>query len=136
MTTDTRTIALEQFIAAPPAEVWAALTDPELLGTWWAPGNIAAKPGHEFLMEMPGWGNVPCTVTAVEDGQLLEYTFADWTLRWRIEAEGAGTRVFLEHRGFDLENPQHRFAYEQMSEGWRDDVLPSLAKTVEAKLSA
>ena len=70
-----------------------------------APGNIEPTVGHEFLLEMPGWGNVACTVLQVEPELLLVYTFADWTLRWRLEPEGHGTRLFLEHAGSDLDNP-------------------------------
>jgi uncharacterized protein YndB with AHSA1/START domain len=131
----TETISVDQFIAAPPATVWEALTDPDLLAQWWAPGDIEATVGHEFVLEMPGWGNVGCKVLAVEPERLLVYTFADWTLRWRIVPEGTGTRLLLEHEGFDLDDPQHRFAFDNMGPGWRDDVLPRLAGTVEARVA-
>lgn len=123
----TETILVDQFIAQPPDTVWRAITTPEMLARWWVPGDIAPTVGHTFLLDMPGWGNVSCTVTEVEPGERLVYTFADWTLTWQLRAEGTGTRLFLEHGGFDLDDPQHRFAFDHMGPGWRDDVLPRLA---------
>lgn len=48
-----------------------------------------------------------------------------------LAAEGNGTRLILVHSGFDLDNPQHRFAFDNMGPGWRDEVLPRLAATTE-----
>ena len=127
----TETIHVDQFLPKPPAAVWRAITEPELLARWWAPGDIAAVVGHEFLLEMPGWGNVPCRVLEVEPESRLVYTFADWTLTWRLVAEGNGTRLLLEHSGFDLDDPQHRFAFDNMGPGWRDEVLPRLGALLE-----
>lgn len=132
----TETLSYDQFIDAPPAVVWEAISTPAGIATWWAPGDIAPRVGHEFHLEMPGWGNVRCEVLEVEAGSRLVYTFADWTLAWRVEGEGAGTRLFLEHSGFDLDNPQHRFAFDNMGPGWRDEVLPQLTRIAEAGLPA
>jgi uncharacterized protein YndB with AHSA1/START domain len=126
-----RSITLDQFIAAPPSAVWRALTTPEQLAKWWVPGDIAPTLGHEFLLEMPGWGNVSCKVLEVDPERLLVHTFADWTLRWELSPEGTGTRLILEHSGFDLDDPQHRFAFDQMGPGWREEVLPALAAVAE-----
>jgi uncharacterized protein YndB with AHSA1/START domain len=127
----TQSITVDQFIAAAPQQVWEAISTPEGLAKWWVPGNIEPVVGHEFLLEMPGWGNVACRVLEVETDRLLVYTFTDWTLRWTITSEGKGTRLILEHSGFDLDNPQHRFAFDTMGPGWTDEVLPRLAATVE-----
>lgn len=131
MTTTTETISVDQFIPRPPELVWAAITTPDLLAKWWAPGDIAPVVGHRFVLEMPGWGNVPCEVLEVVDHERLVFTFADWTLTWTLVAEGTGTRLLLDHAGFDLDNPQHRFAFDNMGPGWRDDILPRLAAFVE-----
>ncbi len=127
------TISLDQFVAAPPAAVWEALTTPELLAQWWRPGDIAPVVGHEFLLDMGGWGHQPCRVLEVEPERLLVYTFGTWTLRWTLVPEGQGCRVLLAHEGFDLDDPQQRFALDQMGPGWRDQILPVLAQVVEGR---
>ena len=132
MTQTPASIHVDQFVARPPERVWEALVDPEQLAKWWAPGDIAPIVGHKFFMEMPGWGNTPCEVIEVVESERLVCTFADWTLTWRLVAEGTGTRLFLEHAGFDLDNPQHKFGYENMGPGWRDEILPRLGSLVEA----
>ena len=124
----TATIAVDQFIDAPPEKVWRGLTDPELLARWWVPSDIAAVVGHRFHLQMPGYGPQPCEVLEVEPHERLVYTFADWTLTWRLVAEGHGTRLLLEHSGFDLEDKRERDAFDRMGPGWRDAVLPRLAR--------
>jgi len=53
-------IEVDQFISAPPSRVWQALTDPELHSKWWAEGDIAEALEHEFHLQMPGFGSIPC----------------------------------------------------------------------------
>jgi uncharacterized protein YndB with AHSA1/START domain len=130
--TETRTIEVDQFLPQPPARVWAALTQRELLARWWADGDIAPVVGHEFTLDMGGWGQVPCTVLEVRTDELLRFTFnTDWTLTWRLVPEGSGTRLFLEHAGFDLDDPSHRFAFDTMGPGWRDEVLPRMVTLLD-----
>jgi uncharacterized protein YndB with AHSA1/START domain/DNA-binding transcriptional ArsR family regulator len=128
-TSELATISVDQFIAAPPAKVWRAITEPELHAQWWAAGDIAAVVGHRFHLEMPGWGSVPCEVTEVEPERRFVYTFNDnWTLAWQLTPEGRGTRLHLDHSGFDLDDHKMRDAFERMGPGWRDKVLPGLAR--------
>ena len=115
-------IELDQFIAREPAAVWRALTEPELLARWWAPGDIKPIVGHRFTLDMGNFGSQPCEVTAVEDQRLLAYRFAegtlDTTLTWSLRPEGEGTLLVLTHAGFDLDSPMGRQAYEGMGKGW------------------
>ncbi|WP_433348839.1 SRPBCC family protein [Microtetraspora malaysiensis] len=115
-------IRCEQPLAHPPAAVWTALTDPGLHARWWAGGDVRPVVGHRFTLDMGDWGVQPCEVTAVEPGRLLSYRFAegslDTTITWRLEQEGEGTRLFLEHTGFDLDTPAGKQAYRGMSVGW------------------
>ena len=123
------TIRVDQFVAAPPATVWRLLTEPELMRLWWAEGEVAAVVGHEFTLDMREYGKQPCKVLEVDPPHRLVYTFTPaWTLTWRLEAEGAGTRVFLEHSGFDLDVNRMTEAFNRMGPGWRDVVLPRLAE--------
>lgn len=57
--TETKSLTIDHFIARPPAQVWKALTTPEELAQWWAPGDIQPVAGHRFVMQMPGWGESP-----------------------------------------------------------------------------
>ena len=131
-----KTINVDQFLAKPPEVVWRSLTEPERLAKWWAAGDIAPVVGHRFTLDMGAWGIVPCTVTEVEPERRLSYTFGEdtmgWTLTWRLVAEGVGTRLFLEHKGFELEDPQQATAYRNMSKGWAGAVLPRLARELES----
>jgi uncharacterized protein YndB with AHSA1/START domain len=116
------TIRLEHVYSQPPAKVWRALTEPELVARWWAPGDVRAVVGHRFEMDMGRWGMQPCEVLAVEPERLFRYRFAEPTLNtiitWELRQEGTGTRLVLTHEGFDLGSPMGRQAYEGMKPGW------------------
>lgn len=118
----TTVIECDQFLPHPPAAVWKALTDPELHARWWAAGDVQPVVGHRFTLDMGAWGQQPCEVLEVVPERLLKYSFSPDTLgttvTWRLEAEGTGTRLFLEHAGFDLDSPIGRAAYEGMGQGW------------------
>lgn len=66
--------------------------------------------------------------------RLLSYTFAEGslnsTITWRLEAEGTGTRLLLQHIGFDLNSPLGRQALEGMGRGW-----PSLLRRLDRILA-
>ena len=126
--TNADTIAVDQFVDAPPSKVWRTLTEPELLARWWVPGDIAAVVGHRFHLQMPGWGAVACEVVEVVPEQKLVYTFNETcTLTWRLVVEGKGTRLLFEHSGFDFDQKSERDAFDRMGPGWRDQMLPQLA---------
>jgi len=129
--TEPATIRLSQYIAHPPAKVWQALTDPQLVAKWWAPGDVKAEVGHRFTLDMGKWGQQACEVIAVEPERLLSYSFAvNTTITWRLEAEGAGTRLHLEHSGFDLDSPLAKTAFHGMSNGW-PAILESIGPAIE-----
>ena len=126
-------IRLEHVYTHPPARVWRALTDPERVARWWAPGDIRAEVGHRFEMDMGKWGMQPCEVLAVEPERLFRYRFAQPTLdtiiTWELAPEGGGTRLTLTHEGFDLDSPVGRSAYEGMKPGW-----PEILRRIEGTL--
>ncbi|MFD7322073.1 SRPBCC domain-containing protein [Streptomyces sp. NPDC059875] len=133
--TEPNVIHCDQFIAHPPAAVWKALTDPELHARWWAAGDVRAVVGHRFTLDMGNWGQQECEVLAVEPERLLRYSFApgtlDTTITWELRPEGTGTRLFLEHAGFDLDSPLGKTALEGMGRGW-----PGLLRRIEPALAA
>lgn len=129
-TSEPATIRVDQYVAAPPEKVWRLLTEPELLRLWWAEGQVAAVVGHQFALDMAAYGKQICKVLEVDEPHSFVYTFgAAWTLTWRLEAEGTGTRVFLEHSGFDLADKRMAEAFNRMGTGWRDIVLPRLTES-------
>jgi hypothetical protein len=54
--TEGPTIEVDQFVAAAPSKVWRLLTEPQLMRLWWAEGDVAPVVGHEFTLDMPGYG--------------------------------------------------------------------------------
>jgi uncharacterized protein YndB with AHSA1/START domain len=120
-------IEVDQFIARAPASVWRALTEPDLMARWWAEGDIKPVVGHRFTLDMGTWGRQECEILQVEPEKLLRYTFAERTLgstiTWRLEPEGDGTRLFLEHSGLDPDTPAGRSALDGMGQGWPGVVM-------------
>jgi uncharacterized protein YndB with AHSA1/START domain len=131
--TEPAVIHCDQFLTHPPAVVWRALTDPGLHARWWAAGDVRPEVGHRFTLDMGSRGLQPCEVLDVEPERLLRYSFAegslDSTITWRLEAEGTGTRLFLEHAGFDLDSPMGKAAFDGLGAGW-----PKILKRIERTL--
>lgn len=127
------TIQLERRIPHPSTEVWAALTTPELLSRWWAPGDIAPTVGHRFTMDMGSWGQQQCEVLDVKPGELIRFLFSvgqlDTTVTWRLDAVEDGTVLHLEHAGFNLDTPMGQQAFQGMGNGW-----PGLLSRIEKVL--
>jgi uncharacterized protein YndB with AHSA1/START domain len=129
--TEPGVIRMSEYINHPPAKVWRALTDPALHAKWWAAGDVKPVVGHKFELDMGPWGMQPCEVIAVEAEKLLSYSFAlDTTITWRLEPESTGTRLHLEHAGFDLNSPMAKKAFEGMGHGW-----PTVLKGIEPMLN-
>jgi uncharacterized protein YndB with AHSA1/START domain len=122
MTDSLPVIETDDFLPHPPATVWRALTDPELLARWWVAGDIRPEVGHRFTLDMGAWGVQQCEVTAVVPERELSYSFGeggiDTSITWTLVAEGTGTRLFLRHEGFDLDTPLGRTALAGMGRGW------------------
>ena len=133
--TEANVIRCDQFIAHPPAVVWSALTDPALHARWFVPGDVAPIVGHTFTLDMGPWGQQPCEVLAVEPEQMIRYSFAgpslDTIITWRLEPEGNGTRLFLEHAGFDLDSAMGKAAFDNMGHGW-PEILLGIEPTIGA----
>ncbi|MDL4814484.1 SRPBCC family protein [Actinomadura opuntiae] len=130
-------IEVDEFLPHPPERVWRALTDPDLLARWLMPNDFKPVVGHRFTFAakpIPNVGfdgTISCRVLDVEEGRLLRISWngggLDTTVTWRLAAEGNGTRLFVEHAGFDLDDPVNAYAYRGMGSGWRTDVLRKLA---------
>jgi uncharacterized protein YndB with AHSA1/START domain len=135
--TDTA-IEIDQYLAHPPAKVWHALTDPALLAAWLMPNDFRPVVGHRFTFRTDARpaqdfdGVVRCEVVALEPERLLRIAWCggrlDTTVTWTLRPEGHGTRLFLEHAGFDPTDPVQRQAWTIMGGGWRSHVLAALER--------
>jgi uncharacterized protein YndB with AHSA1/START domain len=85
----------------PLQEVWAALTAPDRLPQWLAPGDIQLRLGGVARLDFEDSGGViDSRVTAYEPERLLEYS---WSipgeplrpLRWMLEPLGSATLLTL-----------------------------------------
>lgn len=127
----TATIEVDEFLAHPPDVVWQALIDRDRLAAWLMPNDFRPEIGHRFTFDTGRWGITHCEVLEMQPERLLRFSWRngplDTEVTWRLEPEGRGTRLMLEHRGFDPDHPMQRFAYESMSDGWGSQVVPSLA---------
>ncbi len=115
-------ITHDTLLAASPARVWDALTDPDQISRWLMKNDFRPRVGHHFAFDTGGWGSTQCEVTALEPQRVLAYSWQnpppDTVVTWRLEAEGDGTRLHLEHAGFDLDDARQRVAFDGMRDGW------------------
>ena len=135
---DPRSIHVDEFLGHSPARVWRALTDPDRLARWLMPNDFRPVLGHRFTFRtdpVPGTdfdGIVECEVLALEPERLLTISWAGGadvrtTVTWRLAAEGHGTRLFLDHEGFEPDDPGQQLARRIMGGGWRSRMFPALA---------
>ena len=109
-------IRITQNYPHPPATVWRALTDPELIPLWTATGagarpvGFATTVGTEFQFvakPKPGWdGVVNCVMLEAAEPTLLRFSWTDngggdeTEVTYRLEPTATGTRLTYEHTGF------------------------------------
>lgn len=140
-TDDLTRIEVEQYFPHPPSKVWRALTTPELMEQWLMPNDFEPVVGHKFNfqgqpIEQTGFsGVVACEVLELVPEERLQISWADanppesttspadWTITWTLQAEGKGTRLFLEHAGFDPDDATQQMSRKFMGGGWRSHVL-------------
>jgi uncharacterized protein YndB with AHSA1/START domain len=137
---DPRTIRADEFLAHPPARVWRALTDPDLLARWLMPNDFRPVVGHTFTFvtdPRPGAGFdgvVHCEVLALEPERRLSISWRggplDTTVTWTLVPEGRGTRLFLVHDGFDPDDPAQQRTAKILGQGWRSNVLAALERVL------
>jgi uncharacterized protein YndB with AHSA1/START domain len=138
---DLRSIQVDEFLPYPPERVWQALVDPEMLGRWLMPNDFKPVVGHQFTfqakpIEAVGFsGAIECEVLDIRPGELLSISWRDaaggnaldTTVTWRLSPEGRGTRLFLEHAGFDPDDALQQMSRSIMSGGWGGTTLRRLS---------
>ena len=114
------------YLKAEKSAVWAYLTEPEKIGTWFHTPKSALADGQEYAMygrdsgDKLMWGEVQ----VYEPHDRLEYTFsiapmggAISTVKWQLDEVPGGTRLSLEHVGL----PQGAEAFDltlALDKGW------------------
>lgn len=146
MTSELPAIELDEFLPYPPATVWRALTEPELIAGWLMENDFAPIVGHRFRMRgipVPAVGfsgRVASEVLAIDPERELSISWSDAdggnalasVVTFILRAEGTGTRLFLRHAGFDANDPAQLSAHRIMSGGWRGNVMPRLLALLAA----
>lgn len=145
MTDDPRTIHVDQFLPHPPEKVWRALTDSDLMARWLMPNDFKLEVGHKFTFRtdpMPavGFGGIGHSeVLGFEDGKMLRIAWRsapddpgnlDSTVTFTLQPEGSGTRLFVEHDGFNPGDPYQARARKMLGSGWKGagDRIASVIK--------
>jgi uncharacterized protein YndB with AHSA1/START domain len=93
----------------PPDRVWRALTDPDAIAEWLMDNDFKPVVGHKFQLWTdpgPGFDGIThCEVLEIEPSKILAYTFTgggiDTVVRYRLEEIPNGTRLHVEHTGFE-----------------------------------
>lgn len=143
---DLTTIEVDQYFSYPPAKVWRALTTPELMAQWLMPNDFRPVVGHRFTFRArpvarTGFsGAIACQVLEVTPPRRLRISWADAAhpdrmateVAWTLQPEGKGTRLLLQHSGFDPDDPTQQLARQFMNGGWRSHVLRRLGDLLNA----
>ena len=98
---------MTRYYDAAPADVWAALTEPESIARWLAPARkVDLSVGGAIELGPDGDRPIDARVRAVEAGRLLEL---DWTapdeepsiVRFQLAEDGHGTTLVVDHHRVD-----------------------------------
>ncbi|YAF96424.1 MAG: SRPBCC domain-containing protein [Nodularia sp. CChRGM 3473] len=127
-----RNLNMEIFYAYPPERVWQVLTNRQALAAWLMENDFEPRVGHKFQFQQrqfagginplqtvslgektsstPGLsGSIDCQVIELDEPRKLSYTWQDSMMcqpsivTWTLEPVNGGTRLQLEHKGFQYE---------------------------------
>ncbi|MGW3007633.1 SRPBCC family protein [Streptomyces sp. NPDC001219] len=134
-------IEREISIAAPVERVWAVLTEPEHVGSWFGQGEptpVDLRPGGIMRLDHGEYGQFPTTVVTVDPPHRFSYRWASafpgevategnsTLVEFTLTPEGDGTRLRVVETGFAaLTIPEERrktAGYESHSAGWSGQV--------------
>ncbi len=132
----TESIVVDYPLNEPPAQIWRALTEPNLLAQWLMENDIQPIVGHRFNFRakpMGDWdGIVHCEILEVDPPRKLVYSWQggtekdgspgprlDTTVTWTLTPTvSGGTLLNLVHHGFQPDD----YAFQVMGQGWRSMV--------------
>ena len=138
----TNMVQREMALPQPREQVWKAITDRATLADWMFPNDFEPRVGHKFTFQVPGDPKVKfdgltvhCEVLECEPPNSLIFSWSaggavvDTRVSFRLEPEGAGTKLFFEHSGFNLTHPHGPHALRGAEYGWAK-MLGQLAAVV------
>ncbi len=93
----------------PVDKVWKALTDSSVLAKWLMENDFKPETEHKFQFRAApsqGFdGIISCEVMTLEENKRLSYSWKgdkiDTLVSFTLEPEQEGTRLILEHKGFE-----------------------------------
>jgi uncharacterized protein YndB with AHSA1/START domain len=141
MAADSGKINLAWELPHPPAKVWRALTEPQLLGQWLMKTDMPEERGKAFSFRadpMPHWdGIIHSEILELKPQEQLRYTWKggpgtsplDTVVTWTLVPTEGGTRLELEHSGF---KPEHGHAYGGARQGWERNVGKGMTAVLAA----
>lgn len=128
--TMSETIRREVLIPEPIERVWRAITDSASLADWMFPNDFLPRVGHHFTFQVPANPKanfegiiVRCEVLDCDPPRRLIFSWSaggieNTQVSFQLEPTGTGTRLVLEHAGFDLSQPGIEFAFRGATYGW------------------
>ncbi|MCX4587600.1 SRPBCC family protein [Streptomyces sp. NBC_01481] len=142
-------IEREITIAAPVERVWAVLTEPEHVGSWFGQGRptpVDLRPGGTMQLDHGEYGQFPTTIVKVDPPHHLSYRWASafpgeqavegnsTLVEFTLTPDGDGTHLRVVETGFAaLAIPEDKAAtagYDSHSTGWTE-VVGNLQKYAE-----
>ncbi len=117
----------------PPERVWRALVDPDELALWLMVGDFAAVVGRRFTLQCDPIGRVQAEVLGVDAPRRLccrwNGSFGDTVVTFELTPIATGTRLRVEHRGWDEAHLADRDRFEG---GWTSKLTIGLRRVLEA----
>jgi uncharacterized protein YndB with AHSA1/START domain len=115
------------------------------MAQWLMPNDFQPIAGHRFtfrarpVVQTGFSGQIACQVLEVTPPKRLRISWADAAdtdatpteVAWTLQPEGKGTRLLLEHSGFDPDDPSQQLARRLMNGGWRSHVLRRLSDVLQ-----
>ena len=134
-TAETRSLVIEKEMPHPPAKVWRALTEGQLIEEWLMKNDFQPVAGHRFSFRstpVQGWdGVINGEVLVVDPPARLSYTWSTMGMQndvaWTLTPTEGGTHLRMEQSGF---GPNQEANYKGASYGWKN-FIGKLEQVVE-----
>jgi uncharacterized protein YndB with AHSA1/START domain len=94
------TVTFRRASGQPPARVWAALTEPDLVARWWRhPASVDLRVGGAYRVDFGDGGGLDGVIVRVQPERCLAYVWGRSVVEWTLEPDGGGCRYTLVHHG-------------------------------------